>query len=76
LATPRMADVFFTDYVMQTQSYSVTLNYDYDDLYRLTAADYSTGDYYHYGYDAVGNYKTQTTYINGLTSTTLCLKFG
>jgi hypothetical protein len=71
-----MADVFFPDYVMQTQSYSVTLNYDYDDLYHLTAADYSTGDYYHYGDDAVRHYKTQTTYINGLTLTTLCLKFG
>ncbi len=41
----------------------------YDPLYRLTAADYSNGDYYHYSYDAVGNRKTQTSMVNGLSST-------
>jgi hypothetical protein len=33
----------------------VTIDYTYDPLYRLTAADYSSGDYFYYGYDAVGN---------------------
>jgi len=47
----------------------ITINYIYDDLYRLTEANYSTGDYYHYGYDAVGNRETQTTLIGGLPST-------
>ena len=32
-----------------------TIVYTYDNLYRLTEADYSTGDNYGYGYDAVGN---------------------
>jgi YD repeat-containing protein len=39
----------------------VTINYTYDGLSRLTAADYSSGDYYHYAYDAVGNRLTETT---------------
>jgi RHS repeat-associated protein len=47
----------------QQQSGSVTINYVYDPLYRLTQADYSTGDYYHYAYDAVGNRLTETTQL-------------
>ncbi len=39
----------------------VTIDYTYDPLYRLTAADYSTGEYFHYTYDAVGNRLTQET---------------
>lgn len=31
------------------------INYDYDPLYRLTEARYSTGEIYEYGYDPVGN---------------------
>jgi RHS repeat-associated protein len=42
-----------------------TIDYTYDPLYRLTAADYSTGDFYHYTYDAVGNRMTQQNMING-----------
>ncbi len=37
--------------------------------YRLTAADYSNGDYYHYTYDAVGNRLTQQKSIIGLVTT-------
>lgn len=37
----------------------ITITYTYDPLYRLIVADYSTGDYYHYAYDAVGNRLTQ-----------------
>jgi len=47
----------------------VTINYAYDPLYRLTTADYSTGDYYHYTYDAVGNRLTQDESVYGLAST-------
>ncbi len=38
-------------------------------LYRLTAADYSNGDSYHYTYDAVGNRLTQEKSILGLLTT-------
>ncbi len=54
----------------QQQSESVTINYVYDPLYRLTEADYSTGDYYHYTYDAVGNRLTQETLIGSVPLTT------
>lgn len=46
------------------QSGPVTITYVYDPLYRLTEANYSTGDYYHYTYDAVGNRLTQTTQLS------------
>jgi RHS repeat-associated protein len=39
----------------------VTIDYTYDPLHRLRAADYSTGGYYHYTYDSVGNRLTETT---------------
>ena len=45
------------------------ITYEYDPLNRLTAADYSNGDYYHYTYDAVGNRLTQTSSALGLPST-------
>lgn len=35
--------------------FSVTIAYTYDPFQRLVAADYSTGDYFHYSYDAVGH---------------------
>jgi len=38
-----------------------TISYTYDALYRLTAADYSDGKYFHYAYDAVGNRLSQQT---------------
>ncbi len=38
-------------------------------IYRLTAADYSNGDSYHYTYDAVGNRLTQEKSILGLLTT-------
>ena len=52
------------------QSGPITITYDYDPLYRLKEANYSTGDYYHYGYDAVGNRLTQDTQVGGLPTTT------
>ena len=41
----------------------VTIDYTYDSLYRLTAADYDDedGTFFHYTYDAVGNRLTQDT---------------
>jgi RHS repeat-associated protein len=42
------------------------IDYDYDDLYRLTEADYSTGELYEYDYDPVGNRLQQI--INGDTT--------
>ena len=40
---------------------SVTIDYSYDPLQRLVATDYSTGEFFHYSYDAVGNRLTQDT---------------
>jgi len=37
------------------------IDYSYDPLYRLTAADYDNGTYFHYTYDAVGNRQTEVT---------------
>jgi RHS repeat-associated protein len=42
------------------------IQYEYDHLYRLTEADYSTGDLYEYAYDPVGNRLQQI--INGDTT--------
>jgi YD repeat-containing protein len=47
-----------------------TISYTYDPLNRLTAADYSNGDYYHYTYDAVGNRLSQESSFNGLQLST------
>src|SRR3972149_8228048 len=44
----------------------VTIDYTYDPLYRLTAADYSNDDYFHYTYDAVGNRLSEAKVVNGL----------
>jgi RHS repeat-associated protein len=41
---------------------SQTITFSYDPLYRLTAADYSSGEYFHYTYDEVGNRLTQETH--------------
>jgi len=56
----------------------VTITYTYDDLYRLEAADYasagsaqaSTGDFYRYAYDAVGNRLSQESLLNGVSLAT------
>jgi len=47
---------------------TTTIDYTYDPLYRLTTADYSTGDAYHYTYDSVGNRLTQNSSVHGLSS--------
>jgi RHS repeat-associated protein len=46
---------------------TVTINYTYDPLGRLTAADYSTGERYEYIYDAVGNRLSETTLTGTIT---------
>ena len=48
---------------------TVTINYDYDSLYRLTAADYSDGKFYQYAYDSVGNRLTQQSHVGNDTYT-------
>ena len=68
----------FTPTVTATQipSGPITIQYDYDPLNRLISADYSNGDYYHYGddnldvdgYDAVGNRLWQETRLGGVVS--------
>ncbi len=55
---------------LQQQTTSTTIDYVYDPLNRLTQANYSTGDHYHYTYDAVGNRITQDTLISGLPMNT------
>lgn len=47
----------------------VTIDYVYDSLYRLTEANYSNDDFYHYTYDKVGNRLEQQSEVNGLPST-------
>ncbi len=49
---------------------NVTINYTYDPLDRLTAADYSDGKYFHYSYDAVGNRLTQAANLTGQPANT------
>ena len=39
------------------------ITYTYDSLYRLTGADYSTGEFYRYAYDPVGNRLSLTTTV-------------
>ena len=46
------------------------ITYTYDHLYRLTDADYSTGESFAYAYDAVGNRTVQTQTITSTTVTT------
>jgi RHS repeat-associated protein len=46
---------------------NTTITYTYDPLYRLTAADYSDGTYFHYTYDAVGNRLSETTQLGTTT---------
>ena len=50
---PTVADAFNT---------TGTITYTYDDLYRLTDAEYSTGEFYEYVYDPVGNRLSLTTH--------------
>jgi RHS repeat-associated protein/CSLREA domain-containing protein len=49
----------------------ITINYVYDPLNRLTQANYSNDDHYHYTYDAVGNRKTQQSLVGGLLTNDL-----
>jgi len=39
------------------------IEYAYDPLYRLTAAEYSSGEFFHYSYDAFGNRLIQETQV-------------
>ncbi|MHC1781850.1 MAG: RHS repeat domain-containing protein [Anaerolineaceae bacterium] len=48
----------------------VTIDYTYDGLYRLTKAEYSTGEVFEYTYDATGNRLSQTVTIDEVPVTT------
>ena len=54
------------------RDYTVVIEYTYDPLYRLARADYSSGVYFAYGYDEVGNRTilTETTPLSGTIVTT------
>jgi YD repeat-containing protein len=58
-----------TDYITVTSPViSRVISYTYDHLYRLTGADYSSGEAFAYGYDPVGN---RTVHTRTLTSTSV-----
>jgi RHS repeat-associated protein len=59
------ADISLPGSITQTET---TIEYTYDLLNRLTRANYSTGDFYAYTYDAVGNRLTQDSSVLGLSS--------
>jgi YD repeat-containing protein len=40
---------------------TTVITYTYDSLYRLLDADYSSGEYFHYTYDEMGNRLSETT---------------
>jgi RHS repeat-associated protein len=53
-----------------SQTYTTTtrvITYTYDPLYRLTDADYSSGEAFAYAYDAVGNRTVQTRTLTATT---------
>jgi len=50
-----------------SQDWTTTYTYTYDPLYRLTGANYSTGEYFNYSYDAVGNRLNETTDVGTTT---------
>ena len=63
-----------TNYITATAPEVVetrVITYTYDPLYRLTSAEYSTGESFAYVYDAVGNRTvlTETTPANGIRTT-------
>jgi len=49
---------------------TTTITYTYDSLYRLTKADYSSGENFQYAYDAVGNMTAVTTTITSTVVST------
>jgi RHS repeat-associated protein len=48
-------------------SWTTTYTYTYDPLYRLVGATYSSGEFFEYTYDAVGNRLSETTHL-GITT--------
>jgi RHS repeat-associated protein len=67
LTAPGYVYVYHGEYDFMTLTREI--DYTYDPLYRLIEADYSTGEFYSYTYDAVGNRLTQTipTTVTGYT---------
>jgi YD repeat-containing protein len=50
-------------------SWTTTYTYTYDPLYRLAGAAYSSGEFFEYAYDAVGNRLSETTHLGTTTYT-------
>jgi RHS repeat-associated protein len=50
-------------------SWTTTYTYTYDPLYRLAGATYSSGEFFEYTYDAVGNRLSETTHLGTTTYT-------
>jgi YD repeat-containing protein len=50
-------------------SWTTTYTYTYDPLYRLAGATYSSGEFFEYTYDAVGNRLSETTHLGTATYT-------
>ncbi len=54
-----MALDFVNSPLTQHETIATTITYNYDKLCRLTAADYASGEFFHYTCYAVGNRLTQ-----------------
>ena len=48
------------------QTLATTIDYSYDALNRLTAADYDSGQFFNYTYDEVGNRLNETTQVGSI----------
>ncbi|MBC7250113.1 MAG: hypothetical protein H5T62_07500, partial [Anaerolineae bacterium] len=66
-----------TNYITATAPEVVettVITYTYDPLYRLSGAYYSTGEYFQYTYDAVGNVTLASEHITTTRTTTYTLR--
>jgi RHS repeat-associated protein len=59
--------VKISEAVPPPSSWTTTYTFTYDPLYRLAGAAYSTGEFFEYTYDAVGNRLSETTHLGTTT---------
>ena len=55
------SDAFVLKISEPVQDWTATITYTYNPLYRLTGADYSSGEFFEYTYDLAGNRLSETT---------------
>jgi YD repeat-containing protein len=55
--------VKISEAALPPSSWTTTYTYTYDPLYRLAGATYSSGEFFEYTYDAVGNRLSETTHL-------------